>query len=299
MENTQKSFCRLCRRHCAEDNLQCSQGRKCFEQDLQESYKIKEYNGEYNGKYKEDISMGNFRDNMDYENNAIEKDDLLALLHKSSHFLHHRRGGKRGQGKILKLLAEHSEISQKELQELLGIESGSMSELVIKLEQKGLITRTKDESDKRMTKLMITHLGLEVSKEIEEKDEEEDKLLADFLTPGEQEQLKELLSKLLQGWEEHHGALRMGQGCQRGRGQHGCHDKHRGCRGHHGHHGHHGDQEAREDHEAREDQKDQEHCGHHGEHQDRSHAGHDHSEHHGERDHREHHEDCRRHHQGE
>lgn len=232
--------------------------------------------------------MRDFKDSAECENNTTEKDDLLALLYKSSHFLHHRRGGKRGQGKVLKILAEHPEISQKELQELLGIESGSMSELVIKLEQKGLITRTKDEEDKRMTQLRITDLGLEVSKEIGARDGEEEQLLEDFLTPEEQEQLKELLGKLLRGWEEHHGVLRMDRGCHRGRGMHGCHDEHHGCHGHHGHHGQHGhDGQHRHDGQRHEERKD------HG------HAGHDRAEHHREGDHREFREHHRRHHQEE
>lgn len=141
-----------------------------------------------------------------YEDN--NEDDLLSLLIKSSHFLHHKKGGKRGQGKILKILAKHQEINQKELQEILGIESGSMSELVIKLENKGLITRTKDESDKRMTKLMITELGLELSKELEDRDIEENKLLYGSLSEQEQEELKVLLKKLLQAWEENYELIR-------------------------------------------------------------------------------------------
>lgn len=216
--------------------------------------------------------MREFEDSANHEEQVTKNDDLLTLLHKSSHFLHHRRGGKRGQGKILTLLAEHPEISQKELQELLGIESGSMSELVIKLEQKGLITRTKDEADKRMARLMITDLGLEVSKEIEARDGEEDKLLADFLTTQEQEQLKELLSKLLKGWEEHHGALRMERGCRRGRGPRGCHDKHHDCRGHHRHQGHH-EHQGHHGHEGR-----HEHQGHH-EHEGRHEYDEYHTEH--------------------
>lgn len=162
-----------------------------------------------------------------YEDN--NDDDLLSLLAKSSHILHHRKGGKRGQGKILKILAEHQEINQKELQEILGIESGSMSELVIKLEHKGLITRTKDETDKRMTKLIITELGLEAWKELESNDEEESKLIYGFLSEQEQEELKVLLQKLLQGLEENSELLREKQNSHLGKRDH--HHTHRD--GHH------------------------------------------------------------------
>lgn len=49
-------------------------------------------------------------------------------------------------------------VNQKQLQELLGIRPGSMSEMVIKLESKGLVSRAKDESDKRVTRLTLTKL---------------------------------------------------------------------------------------------------------------------------------------------
>jgi DNA-binding MarR family transcriptional regulator len=157
------------------------------------------------------------------------EDNLLTLLAKTGHFMHHKRGGKRGQSRILIILAENPEISQKELQEFLGIESGSMSEIVIKLEHKGLITRTKDEMDKRMTKLMITELGLELSKEIETRDTEEDKLLLDSLTEEEQEQLKVLLKKMIQGWEKNYEVIRE-KHHRHAEGEEHCH---RGGRRHH------------------------------------------------------------------
>ena len=152
------------------------------------------------------------------DRNNTENSDLMFLLHKCSHFLHHK-GGKRGQFRILKILAGYPEISQKELQDQLGIEPGSMSELVIKLEHKGLITRRKDETDKRMTKLLITDLGLELSKEIEVRASEEDQLVAELLTAEEQEQLKGLLLKLLKGWEETYGTQMMHR-CHEGK-EHG------------------------------------------------------------------------------
>jgi DNA-binding MarR family transcriptional regulator len=158
-----------------------------------------------------------------------KENDLLTLLDRSNHFLHHKRGGKRGQGKILVILAEHPEISQKELQDMLGIESGSMSEIVIKLEHKGLITRTKDDTDKRMTKLMITDLGIELTKENEARDTEEDKLLFSSLTEEEQEQLKILLGKMIKGWEENYEVIRESRHCH-AEGEEHCH---RGGRRHH------------------------------------------------------------------
>lgn len=89
----------------------------------------------------------------------VEKYELLGLIERCGHFLYHRRGGKRGQGRILKILLTEGEMTQKKLQERLGIQSGSMSEIVLKLEGNGLVYRTRDESDKRKIKLKITEAG--------------------------------------------------------------------------------------------------------------------------------------------
>lgn len=207
--------------------------------------------------------------------------DLMSLLYRSSHFLHHRRGGKRGQRRILTLLTQNPGISQKELQDRLGIESGSMSELVIKLEHKGLVTRTKDETDKRMSKLTITELGLRMSKELEDLAAGEEQLLLSSLDDGEQEQLKLLLTKLVTSWEES-DELR-GEGLHHRRcGHHGDHDRHNDHdQSYHSDHGHRGhkdhDHGERKDHNhhldgSTHDQEDNHH--HHGQDRDLDHRGH-------------------------
>ena len=184
----------------------------------------------------EENHNGEYERHCNHEMSIFDKkeDNLLTLLGKCGHFMHHKRGGKRGQGKILTILAAHPGISQKELQEKLGIESGSMSEIVIKLEHKGLITRTKDETDKRMTNLLITELGLVLSKEVESRDTEEDNLLFGSLTEEEQEQLKALLKKMLQGWEENYKVIRESRHCHSDGEEH-CH---KGGRRHHKYHLH-------------------------------------------------------------
>jgi len=211
--------------------------------------------------------------------------DLMSLLYQSSHFLHHRRGGKRGQRKILTLLTQNPGISQKELQDRLGIESGSMSELVIKLEHKGLITRTKDDIDKRMSKLTITELGSRMSKELEDLAAGEEQLLLSSLDAGEQEQLQLLLSKLVTNWEEAYdlrGEGRHHRRCD----HHSDHDHHGGDHEHgdheHGDHGHgdHRHDDHRHDDHRHDDHKKDEHHSDHDHHSDRSTHDEDDSHHH-------------------
>ncbi|MCD8158903.1 MAG: MarR family transcriptional regulator [Clostridiales bacterium] len=74
--------------------------------------------------------------------------ELLGLFERCGHFLYHRRGGKRGQKKIVSLLVENGNMSQKEIKDILDIKSGSLSELVSKLASKGYIKRERDHKDR-------------------------------------------------------------------------------------------------------------------------------------------------------
>jgi DNA-binding MarR family transcriptional regulator len=123
-------------------------------------------------------------------------------MEKCGHFLYHRRGGKRGQIRILKLLSEKGNITQKELLEILTLKSGSVSETVKKLENQGYITKKKDELDKRKVIITLTDEGrsfLETQLKI---NSEQEKVLFDSLTTDEQAELEELLNKLFIDWEE-------------------------------------------------------------------------------------------------
>jgi DNA-binding MarR family transcriptional regulator len=123
-------------------------------------------------------------------------------MEKCGHFLYHRRGGKRGQIRILKLLSEKGNITQKELLEILTLKSGSVSETVKKLENQGYITKKKDELDKRKVIITLTDEGrsfLETQLKI---NSEQEKVLFNSLTSDEQAELEELLNKLFIDWEE-------------------------------------------------------------------------------------------------
>ena len=101
------------------------------------------------------------------------------------------------QHRVLKLLGETSSISQQSLQEILAIRPGSLSELLSKLENKGLILRTQDETDRRKNTLSLTDAGREALKETEERRDP-----FNMLTDEEQEALKALLKKIIEGNSE-------------------------------------------------------------------------------------------------
>lgn len=133
-------------------------------------------------------------------------DSLGGLLDRCGHYFTHRIGSKkRGQDSILTVISQHPGISQKELGEILGIQPASVSELLMKLERKGLVLRKKDVQDRRSIKVQLTEDGRSHLAEPEE--ESADPFRS--LSAEEQEQLRSLLEKLLTDWEqrfpaEHH-----------------------------------------------------------------------------------------------
>lgn len=128
-----------------------------------------------------------------------DDDSLSGLLRRCGHVLH-CQGKAHGQKRVLKLLREAQQLSQKELQEALGIRPGSVSELISKLEDKGLLRREKDERDKRRAVLVLTEAGMEAAKTMPESEEPEH--LYNALTQEEQETLRQLLKKLTASWSE-------------------------------------------------------------------------------------------------
>lgn len=134
---------------------------------------------------------------------AISREDLAGKLEYCARGLALFAGRHHGQRKILRILREQSPISQKELQDILGIQSGSMSEIAAKLEGRGLIVRGRDQSDKRKITLSITPAGLEWLAQRDDR-EIEQRRRAFFLglTQEERDTLESLLDKLANHWDQ-------------------------------------------------------------------------------------------------
>ena len=128
----------------------------------------------------------------------IEDSDLMELIDMAGRMAQRRpqSGPARSQSLVLSILAGRDALSQRELQQMLGIQPGSLSELLSKLEGKGYLVREKA-GDRRGNLLRITDEG---RKAIPSADEvpENDPFAA--LTDQEQDQLVLLLRKLLYNW---------------------------------------------------------------------------------------------------
>ncbi len=168
--------CTQCPKECLSNELKCGRGRKFFNETSQdEGKKHHDHHGQK---------------------------DLTHLLMRCGYILEHKTN-RRGQSRILKLLAENELLSQKELQQKLEIEAGSLSETIAKLEARGLILREKDEQDKRRMLVRLSEQGqLAASQEtIEDPD-----AIYDVLSDEEKAELQAILIKLTDKWSfDYHG----------------------------------------------------------------------------------------------
>ena len=176
----------------------------------------------------------------------------IGILHKGfpasklrdiSHTMRDLSEGRGSQKRILILLLETGPITQRELTERLGIQPGSASKVVAKLENAGLLTRTESEADRRTVDVTMTGEGERQAKEAKsQRDERHGEMFA-ALSEDEKSQLLGLLEKVNRDWESRYA-------------QRQCH--------HHGRHGKRGPHSEQEGHERRHEgsAEDRPHCNH-------------------------------------
>ena len=166
----------------------------------------------------------------------IVSEKLYSLFLRCSHALsrghHHENGIHPSQWRILSILAQTGEMAQRDLLEVLQIRAASLSELLSKLESRGLISREKETGNKRNVNVELTELGKIAIDENANAQYKTAQGLFSILSIEEQQHLAEALEKLINYWhEQHHGCAAEHQH------EHGCHEGNHGD--HCGHHSHH------------------------------------------------------------
>lgn len=126
---------------------------------------------------------------MNQTNDAPLTHQIITQLGLCGHFLHYRMGGRMGRRRILTALSEHQELLQRELQDILEVQSGSLSEMIIKMEAEGLVEKVRSQKDGRQLVVKLTAKGIEQSKCSKE---EYDRQVARMMSCFSEEQLREL-----------------------------------------------------------------------------------------------------------
>lgn len=129
------------------------------------------------------------------------QDKLIFNLRDLSHIMRSLYEGKGSQKNILIILNEVGGITQRELTERLGIQPGSVSEVIAKLEDAGDITRTPSEADRRTMDIALTPKGKVSALEAAERRNRRHIEMFSCLPDDEKETLLSLLEKVNADWK--------------------------------------------------------------------------------------------------
>ena len=125
---------------------------------------------------------------------------LLGMMHQISYLMQTQEKF-RGQGRLLVLLNRYGALTQRELIELTGRRSATLSEQLEGMEKAGMIVRRKNEQDKRNVDVELTEQGkLAAAKARQNRQSYADELFA-AVPQRKKQQLAGLLDALLHTWE--------------------------------------------------------------------------------------------------
>lgn len=174
-------------------------------------------------KFKEENSCKSKR--AEHYNSADTNDKLIINLKDLGHIMRFQYEGKASQKRILIILNETGKITQRELTERLGIQPGSASEIIAKLENSGFITRTQNEDDRRTTDICLTGEGRELAAQAAQQRRSRHEEMFSCLSDEEKEELLLLMEKLYSDWESRYRDHKPPHHAHPGH--------HHGCRKHH------------------------------------------------------------------
>lgn len=96
---------------------------------------------------------------------------------------------------------DHKELLQRELQDILHIKSGSLSECIIKMEADGLLKKKKSEKDGRCLVLKLTQKGKLCAEQLKQEYDVRVREMLSCLTEEQCEQLHGLLEPVTGHWK--------------------------------------------------------------------------------------------------
>jgi len=134
-------------------------------------------------------------------------DKLIINLRDISHTMRCLYEGKGSQKRILIILNEiGGSITQRELTKRLGIQPGSVSEVIAKLEIEGYIKRIPSETDRRTTEVALTAEGKTAAVQAKGERDSRHEQMFSCLSEDEKNQLLSLLEKVREDWEQRYQA---------------------------------------------------------------------------------------------
>ncbi len=141
----------------------------------------------------------------------MKRSDLIFKLHRIGRSMHrhphHNGKHSHGRGRLLTLLRENDGITSHELAELLDVRPSSLSQMLSRLSEEGLIIRTSDENDRRISHISLSETGKALVSDIDADREADANRITSCFSDEEAEQFSTLCDKLCAHLEE------MDKGC--------------------------------------------------------------------------------------
>lgn len=126
---------------------------------------------------------------------------LIINLRDINHTMRSQYEGRGSQKRILIVLLETGTITQRRLTERLGIQPGSVSEVLAKMEKSGLIVRTESRDDRRTTDIALTGQGkLQAEEALMQRKIRHEEMFS-CLSEEEKSTLLALLEKVNSDWQ--------------------------------------------------------------------------------------------------
>lgn len=127
---------------------------------------------------------------------------IFAGFRRFSKILKREEFGHHGKARILSVLNANGAMKQKELQETVEITSSSASELLKKMEEHGLVTRTPDPDNAKGLIVEITEKGKERCEALDAEKAAKTANLFAALSDDEKKQFADMLDKIQDSWYE-------------------------------------------------------------------------------------------------
>lgn len=131
--------------------------------------------------------------------------DLIKNLRDLGHMIRFLYEGKGSQKRILILLYEKGNMTQRELTKKLGIQPGSASEVIGKLESAGFIQRKISSTDRRTADIELTKAGRIQAEEASMQRKARHHEMFSCLSGEEKDTLLALTQKLKEDWNSRYG----------------------------------------------------------------------------------------------
>ena len=181
-----ENICPGCGRHCDLSEPHCSRG-----EEYRRTGKMPEQRHRKEKRY--EMRMAHYQ-------STDTNDKLIINLRDLGHIMRFLYEGKASQKRILIILNELKTITQRDLTEHLGIQPGSASEILSKLESAGLIIRTQNETDRRTTDVSLTDTGRELAVEALAQRQRRHEEMFSCISEEEKEKLLSLLERIYADW---------------------------------------------------------------------------------------------------